>query len=74
MRSEKWGRIILRSLKGQLQDERSLADMDRVADRFAHSKAWDQADFNDELFFLSHPGFTRLHASRRTMDFSLYEW
>ena len=51
MRSEKWGRIILRSLKGQLQDERSLADMDRVADRFAHSKAWDQADFNDELFF-----------------------
>lgn len=50
----------------------SIELLDRVADRLAHSKAWDQAVFNEELFFPSHPGYTGLHASRRTMDFYLF--
>ena len=51
----------------------SIELLDRVADRLARdSKAWDQAVFNEELFFPSHPGYTGLHASRRTMDFYLF--
>lgn len=34
--------------------------------------SWDQAVFNEELFFPSHPGYEGLHASRRTMDFYLF--
>lgn len=43
--------------------------LDRVADRLAHEpKSWDQAVFNEELFYPSHPGYDGLHASKRTMD------
>lgn len=46
----------------------SIELLDRVASRLAHEKAWDQAVFNEELFYPSHPGYDGLHASRRTMD------
>ncbi|XVE49394.1 hypothetical protein DITRI_Ditri01bG0079800 [Diplodiscus trichospermus] len=47
--------------------------LDRVASRLAREpKSWDQAVFNEELFFPSHPGYEGLHASRRTMDFYLF--
>lgn len=43
--------------------------LDRVAYRLAHEpRSWDQAVFNEELFFPSHPGYDGLHASKRTMD------
>ncbi|KAL9236519.1 hypothetical protein vseg_011178 [Gypsophila vaccaria] len=47
----------------------SIELLDRVADRLAKQTLWDQAVFNEELFFPSHPGYEGLHASRRTMDF-----
>ncbi|XVF67385.1 hypothetical protein PTKIN_Ptkin10aG0116500 [Pterospermum kingtungense] len=47
--------------------------LDRVAGRLAREpKSWDQAVFNEELFFPSHPGYEGLHAARRTMDFYLF--
>ncbi|KAM1725419.1 hypothetical protein FF2_016040 [Malus domestica] len=47
--------------------------LDRVAERLSRpEKAWDQAVFNEELFFPSHPGYNGLHASKRTMDFYLF--
>ncbi|KAG9148084.1 hypothetical protein Leryth_003652 [Lithospermum erythrorhizon] len=46
--------------------------LDRVADRLAHENAWDQAVFNEELSFPSHPGYIGLHAARRTMDLYLF--
>ncbi|KAL8250631.1 hypothetical protein R6Q59_034324 [Mikania micrantha] len=43
--------------------------LDRVAERLSHPpSAWDQAVFNEQLFFPSYPGYTGLHASKRTMD------
>ncbi|XP_068656888.1 arabinosyltransferase RRA3-like [Aristolochia californica] len=51
----------------------SIELLDRVADRLAReSKSWDQAVFNEELFYPSHPGYNGLHASKRTMDFYLF--
>lgn len=50
----------------------SIELLDRVADRLSREKAWDQAVFNEELFFPSHPGYDGLHASRRTLDFYLF--
>nr|DAD21735.1 TPA_asm: hypothetical protein HUJ06_023198 [Nelumbo nucifera] len=51
----------------------SIELLDRVADRLSRQpNAWDQAVFNEELFFPSHPGYDGLHASRRTMDFYLF--
>ncbi|XP_044474789.1 arabinosyltransferase RRA3-like [Mangifera indica] len=50
----------------------SIELLDRVADRLSKEKAWDQAVFNEELFFPSHPGYTGLHASKRTMDYYLF--
>ncbi|CAM8939217.1 unnamed protein product [Rhodiola kirilowii] len=50
----------------------SIELLDRVADRLAHENAWDQAVFNEELFYPSHPGYTGLHASRRTMDIYMF--
>ncbi|XP_021741982.1 arabinosyltransferase RRA3-like [Chenopodium quinoa] len=47
----------------------SIELLDRVADRLSKEKAWDQAVFNEVLFYPSHPGYEGLHASRRTMDF-----
>ena len=47
----------------------SIELLDRVADRLSKETAWDQAVFNEELFYPSHPGYEGLHASRRTMDF-----
>ncbi|CAN6482208.1 unnamed protein product [Victoria cruziana] len=48
----------------------SIELLDRVAQRLATKKGlWDQAVFNEELFFPSHPEYDGLHASRRTMDF-----
>ncbi|XP_076882001.1 arabinosyltransferase RRA3-like [Bidens hawaiensis] len=47
--------------------------LDRVSDRLARPPpAWDQAVFNEELFFPSHPGYIGLHASKRTMDRYLF--
>ncbi|TQE08844.1 hypothetical protein C1H46_005562 [Malus baccata] len=50
----------------------SIELLDRVANRLSKERAWDQAVFNEELFFPSHPGYDGLHASRRTMDFYLF--
>ncbi|KAL1207807.1 Arabinosyltransferase RRA3 [Cardamine amara subsp. amara] len=50
----------------------SIELLDRVADRLAKEKVWDQAAFNEELFYPSHPGYTGLHASKRVMD--MYEF
>ncbi|CAB4265757.1 unnamed protein product [Prunus armeniaca] len=50
----------------------SIELLDRVAGRLSKEKAWDQAVFNEELFFPSHPGYDGLHASKRTMDFYLF--
>ncbi|PKA51347.1 rhamnogalacturonan II specific xylosyltransferase [Apostasia shenzhenica] len=47
--------------------------LDRVAYRLSHeSRSWDQAVFNEELFFPSHPGYDGLHAAKRTMDIYLF--
>ncbi|KAM7470738.1 hypothetical protein LguiA_008921 [Lonicera macranthoides] len=51
----------------------SIELLDRVADRlFREPNSWDQAVFNEVLFFPSHPGYDGLHASRRTMDLYLF--
>lgn len=50
----------------------SIELLDRVANRLSRGNAWDQAVFNEELFFPSHPGYDGLYASRRTMDFYLF--
>ncbi|KAL2460158.1 Nucleotide-diphospho-sugar transferase family protein [Abeliophyllum distichum] len=50
----------------------SIELLDRVAGRLSRENAWDQAVFNEELFFPSHPGYDGLHASRRTMDYYLF--
>ncbi|KAL4180536.1 hypothetical protein AMTRI_Chr13g92550 [Amborella trichopoda] len=50
----------------------SIELLDRVADRLSKAKLWDQAVFNEELYFPSHPSYDGLHASRRTMDFYLF--
>ncbi|KAJ3697881.1 hypothetical protein LUZ61_001586 [Rhynchospora tenuis] len=50
----------------------SIELLDRIADRLSKEKAWDQAVFNEELFFPSHPGYEGLHASKRTMDIYLF--
>ncbi|XP_051150043.1 arabinosyltransferase RRA3 [Andrographis paniculata] len=51
----------------------SIELLDRIAGRLSREeKAWDQAVFNEELFFPSHPGYVGLHASKRTMDFYLF--
>lgn len=51
----------------------SIELLDRVALRLSKPpNSWDQAVFNEELFFPSHPGYEGLHASRRTMDFYLF--
>lgn len=50
----------------------SIELLDRVADRLARTNAWDQAVFNEELYFPSHPGYDGLHAAKRTMDFYLF--
>ncbi|CAN6450613.1 unnamed protein product [Victoria cruziana] len=48
----------------------SIELLDRVAARLANDGTlWDQAVFNEELFFPSHPEYDGLHASKRTMDF-----
>lgn len=47
----------------------SIELLDRVTAKLAKEKAWDQAVFNEELFFPSHPGYDGLHASRRVLDF-----
>lgn len=50
----------------------SIELLDRVVDRLSKEKAWDQAVFNELLFFPSHPGYEGLHASRRAMDYYLF--
>lgn len=50
----------------------SLELLDRVATRLSQEKAWDQAVFNEELFYPSCPGRDGLHASKRTMDMYLF--
>ena len=50
----------------------SIELLDRVTTRLAKEKAWDQAVFNEELFFPSHPGYEGLHASKRVMDYYLF--
>ncbi|KAL9311797.1 putative nucleotide-diphospho-sugar transferase [Arabidopsis thaliana] len=50
----------------------SIELLDRVADTLSKSEAWDQAVFNEQLFYPSHPGYIGLHASKRVMD--MYEF
>jgi outer membrane murein-binding lipoprotein Lpp len=51
----------------------SIELLDRVADRLTHEpKSWDQAVFNEELFFPSHPGYIGLHAAKRTLDYYMF--
>lgn len=50
----------------------SIELLDRVATRLSKEVAWDQAVFNEELFYPSHPGYEGLHAARRTMDMYLF--
>lgn len=51
----------------------SIELLDRVADRLTKQpNSWDQAVFNEELAFPSHPGYVGLYASRRTMDIYLF--
>lgn len=50
----------------------SIELLDRVADTLSKADAWDQAVFNEQLFYPSHPGYTGLHASKRVMD--MYEF
>ncbi|CAM8945692.1 unnamed protein product [Rhodiola kirilowii] len=50
----------------------SIELLDRVAATLAREDAWDQAVFNEELFYPSHPGYTGLHASKRTMDLYMF--
>ncbi|CAH8258212.1 unnamed protein product [Arabidopsis lyrata] len=50
----------------------SIELLDRVAYTLSKSEAWDQAVFNEQLFYPSHPGYTGLHASKRVMD--MYEF
>lgn len=50
----------------------SIELLDRVTAKLAREKAWDQAVFNEELFFPSHPGYEGLHASRRVLDYLLF--
>jgi len=50
----------------------SIELLDRVAARLSKGNAWDQAVFNEELFYPSHPGYDGLHAAKRTMDIYLF--
>ncbi|KAL8026724.1 hypothetical protein ABFX02_14G047500 [Erythranthe guttata] len=51
----------------------SIELLDRIAYRVGtEANAWDQAVFNEELFFPSHPGYVGLYASKRTMDFYMF--
>ncbi|KAG8377750.1 hypothetical protein BUALT_Bualt08G0065500 [Buddleja alternifolia] len=50
----------------------SIELLDRIAGRLAREDAWDQAVFNEELFYPSHPGYVGLHAAKRTMDIYLF--
>lgn len=50
----------------------SIELLDRVAHRLSTEEAWDQAVFNEELFYPSHPGYDGLHAAKRTMDMYLF--
>ncbi|MED6204145.1 Arabinosyltransferase rra3 [Stylosanthes scabra] len=50
----------------------SIELLDRVATRLSKEDAWDQAVFNEELFFPSHPGYEGLHAAKRTMDMYMF--
>ncbi|XP_057718395.1 arabinosyltransferase RRA3-like [Arachis stenosperma] len=51
----------------------SIELLDRVATRLSlDPKAWDQAVFNEELFFPSHPGYDGVYAAKRTMDMYLF--
>eukprot|EP00899_Mesostigma_viride_P013557 jgi/Mesvir1/22201/Mv18797-RA.1 len=50
----------------------SLAVLDAVAARLAAEKAWDQAVFNEVIFFPSRPGYTSPPVRRRVMDYMLF--
>ncbi|XP_020210516.1 arabinosyltransferase RRA3 [Cajanus cajan] len=50
----------------------SIELLDRVAKRLSDPKSWDQAVFNEELFFPSHPDYDGVHAAKRTMDMYLF--
>lgn len=50
----------------------SIELLDRVTDRLSKQQAWDQAVFNEELFFPSSPGYIGLHASKRVLDYLLF--
>ncbi|XP_047321831.1 arabinosyltransferase RRA2-like [Impatiens glandulifera] len=51
----------------------SIELLDRVVGRLSReAEAWDQAMFNEELFYPSHLDYDGLHASRRTMDLYMF--
>lgn len=47
----------------------SLELLDRVADRLAKEKAWDQAVYNEEMFFPSQPSRNGLNIANRVLDY-----
>ncbi|CAO2832535.1 unnamed protein product [Amaranthus hypochondriacus] len=46
----------------------SIEVLDRVTEKLSKEGGWDQAVFNQVLFYPSHPGYEGVHASKRTMD------
>eukprot|EP00884_Botryococcus_braunii_P010704 jgi/Botrbrau1/19635/Bobra.0003s0005.1 len=49
-------------------NKRTLALMDRIATRLSKQRAWDQAVFNEEIFFLSHDDYVSANVSVRVMN------
>ncbi|KAK9916012.1 hypothetical protein WJX75_007235 [Coccomyxa subellipsoidea] len=50
----------------------SVALLDRIVHRLNTEDGWDQAIFNEVIFFPSHPGYTDPGVTRRIMDFMLF--
>lgn len=42
--------------------------MDMITDRLGREKAWDQAIFNEYIWFPSHGGYSGSHVSTRVLD------
>lgn len=44
-------------------NERTIQLMDRITDRLMREQVWDQAVFNEEIFFPTHEGYNGSHIS-----------
>ena len=51
----------------------TVALMERLAERLAREKYWDQTAFNEEIFFLSHGAVARVPVSVRVMNYWLFQ-